>query len=283
MTTATTPEADLTHAPIRQRRADFAGALRSETTKIWSVRSTFWSLIVLVLAGVCWSVAFTAGEAAKWSHLAPLARSTFDPTQSTVLGLALLGQMVIVVLGALAITAEYHTGMIRTSLTMVPRRGLLYTAKAVAFAVVALVIAVPTSLASFFIGQWLLASTHVAATLTQPAALRAVTLAAVYVVLAGLFSFGLAATLRSSAGAIVAVFGLLFLLPELARALPAAWYAHVVRWLPGPNVVSVITNTQGKQNVPPHLFSVWGELGLFAGCTAILLVAGAVLFSRRDA
>ena len=206
----------------------------------------------------------------------------FDPAQASIVGLALLGQLMIVVLGTLAITSEYSTGMMRTSLTVMPRRGVLYGAKAAVFTAVALVTAFLTSFAAFFIGQALLRSTHVSATLSQPNVLRAVTGAALYVVLCGLFAFGLGAILRSTAGAMTAAYGLLFLLPQLAKALPSGWYADVDRWLPGGDVVNAITNTQAV-NSNPHLFSAWGEFAVFGAYTAILLVLGALLFRTRDA
>ena len=281
--------AAVTASPARPRtvpaggyRAGLGGTLRSELTKIRSVRSTYWTLFLLVLAGVAWSVAFCAGEASRWPHMSLQDRAGFDPTQSSIVGLALLGQLVIVVLGTLSITSEYSTGMIRTSLTVMPRRGVLYGAKASVFAVVALVIAFVTSFASFFVGQALLASTHAGATLSQPNVLGAVIGAALYVTLCGLFAFGLGAILRSTAGAMTTAYGLLFLLPQLAKALPGAWYADVERWLPGGDVVNAITNTQTVNN-SPNLFPAWGEFAVFGGYTVILLVLGALLFRNRDA
>jgi ABC-type transport system involved in multi-copper enzyme maturation permease subunit len=263
-------------------RAGVAGTLRSEFTKIRSVRSTYWTLFLLVAAGVAWSIAFCAGEASRWASMAPQDRLGFDPTQSSVVGLALLGQLVIVVLGTLTLTSEYSTGMIRTSLTVMPRRGVLYGAKAAVLTAVALVVALVTSFASFLIGQALLTSTHVSATLSQPNVMRAVLGSALYVVLCGLFAFGLGAIIRSTAGAMTAAYGFLFLVPQLAKALPSSWYADVDRWLPGGDVVNTITNTQ-RVNGNPHLFSAWGEFAVFGAYTAILLVLGAILFRNRDA
>jgi ABC-2 type transport system permease protein len=267
--------------PARGRRAGLAGALRSEFTKLRSVRSTYWSLALLALAGTAWSVANCAGVAAHWAQAPAGQRGFFDATQDSVVGLALLGQLVVVVLGTLAITSEYSTGMIRTSLAVLPRRGVVFAAKALVLTVVTLVIAMVTSFAAFFIGQYLLRSTHEAATLGQPNVLRAVLASGLYVALSGLFSFGLGAMLRSTAGALTAAYGLLFLVPQLAKALPSQWYADLVRWLPGGEVTNSITNTQ--RQLPQHLFTAWGEFAVFGGYTAIVLVAGALLLHLRDA
>jgi ABC-2 type transport system permease protein len=267
--------------PAGKYRASVAGTLRSELTKIRSVRSTYWTLFLLIAAGLAWSIAYCAGEASRWPTMSAQDKLGFDPTQSSIVGLALLGQLVIVVLGTLSITSEYGTGMIRTSLTVMPRRGAFYGAKAAVVAAVALVVALVASFASFFVGQALLSSTHVSATLSQPNVLRAVLGTALYVVLCCLFAYGLGAIVRSTAGAMTAAYGFLFLLPQLAKALPSSWYADVDRWLPGGDIINAFTNTQGGMN--PHLFSAWGELAVFAGYAVILLALGALLFRRRDA
>ena len=142
-------------------------------------------------------------------------------------GLFYLGQLVIVVLGAMTLTAEYSTGMIRTSLTAMPRRTVVYAAKAVVFAVVALVVTFVAAFISFFLGQSLLASTHDTATLSQPNVLRAVVGSALYVTLCGLFAFAIGAIVRHTAGTITAVIGLLFVIPILVHLLPQSWYQDV--------------------------------------------------------
>jgi ABC-type transport system involved in multi-copper enzyme maturation permease subunit len=268
--------------PAGGYRASVAGTLRSEFTKIRSVRSTYWTMFLLVAAGAAWSIAYCAGEASKWPTMPAQDKVGFDPAQSSLVGLALLGQLVIVVLGTLSITSEYSTGMIRTSLTVMPRRGAFYGAKAAVFAAVALVVALLASFASFFIGQALLASTHAGATLSQPNVLRAVIDSALYVVLCGLFAFGLGAIMRSTAGAMTAAYGFLFLVPQLAKALPSAWYADVVRWLPGGDVVNTITSTR-TSSLSPNMFSAWGEFAVFGAYALAVLVAGALLFRHRDA
>ena len=108
--------------PADRYRASVAGTLRSEFTKIRSVRSTYWTLFLLVAAGVAWSIAYCVGEVSRWPAMSAQDKVGFDPAQSSLVGLALLGQLVIVVLGTLSITSEYSTGMIRTSLTVMPRR-----------------------------------------------------------------------------------------------------------------------------------------------------------------
>ena len=279
MTTAQiAPAARSRLLPPETGRAGFADALRSEFTKIRSTRSTYWTLLALIVVCIGIGALSCAGTAANPKGISP---AGFDGTQQSLAGLY-VGQLVIAALGALTITSEYSTGMIRTSLSVMPRRRILYAAKAAVFTAIALVVAFLTSFAAFFIGQALLSSTHASATLSQPNVLRAVTCAALYVALCGLFSFGLGMILRSTAGAMATAYGLLFLVPQLAKALPSGWYADVVRWLPGGDVVNAITSTQ-TSSLSPNMFSAWGEFAVFGAYTVVLLAVGAVLFARRDA
>jgi ABC-2 type transport system permease protein len=268
----------------RRRRAGLAGAVRSEVTKIFSVRSTYWTLALVVVAALAWSIADCAGVAHHWATTPPQARAGLDPTQDSLIGLVLFGQLVIVVLGALAITSEYSTQSIRTSLTVMPRRGVLLSAKGLVFAIVATVLAFATSFVAFFTGQALLASTHAGATLSQPNVLRAVTASALVVVICGLFTYGIGCALRSTAATMTTVYGVLFLLPRLAPALPTTWYNDVLRWIPGGQVDGLISSSvaDGPRNFP-HMFGLWGEVAVFAGYAAVALALGAWAMHRRDA
>jgi len=258
-----------------------AFTLRSEFTKIRSIRSTYWSLFLLMLAAVAWCVAYCLATVHQWPTMSAPDRAGFDPTQDSVLGLALLGQLVIVVFGALMITSEYTTGMIRTSLTVMPRRAVFYWSKLAVFAAVSLVLALVSSFGTFFLGRILLAPTHVTMSLANPAVLRSVLVAALYVEVCGLFAYGVGALVRSTAGGLTVAYGVLALLPQLLRALPASLEHALVRWVPGGDALAVMTTTNGSN--PPHMFSAWGELAVFAAYAAVLVLIGAAQFSRRDA
>ena len=268
--------------PAPSGQTGFGGTLRSEFTKIGSVRSTYWTLLMLLAVSVGLGAAISAVVAADWSQpLTPGAPpNVYDPTQISLVALLVLGQLVIVVLGALVLTAEYSTGMIRTSLIAMPRRIVLYVAKAVAFTAVALVVSLATAFTAFYLGQALLASSHHSATLAGPGVLRAVIGSALYLTLCGLFAFGAAAIIRNTAATITAMIGLLFVLPVLVNLLPPSWGNDLVRWLPS-SAARAISATVGRQD--PHLFSPWGQFTVFAVCTAVLLVVGGILFRKRDA
>jgi len=277
--TTTTRQAPALPAP--SGRARFGGTLRSEFTKIRSVRSTYWTLLMLFAVSVGLGAAISAVVAADWSHPVPGAPpNTYDPTQISIVALIYLGQLVIVVLGALVLTAEYSTGMIRTSLIAMPRRIVIYLAKAVAFAAVTLVVSLATAFTAFYIGQALLARSHHSATLAGPGVLRAVIGSALYLSLCGLFAFAAGAIIRNTAATITAMIGLLFVIPILVNMLPDSWWHDIVRWLPT-SAGRAISATVGPRD--PYLFSPWGQLVVFAVCTAVLLVVGGILFRERDA
>jgi ABC-2 type transport system permease protein len=268
-------------APAPTLGAALLRTLRSEFTKLRSVRSTYWIMFVLVVASAAWCVAYCLGTVHQWPHMSAQDRSGFDATQNSILGLALLGQLVIVVFGALMITSEYSTGMVRTSLTVMPRRGTLYAAKAAVFAAVSLIVAFVASFGTFFLGRVLLSSTHVTMSLSQPGVLRSLIITALFVEACGLVAFGIGALVRNTAAALTLAFGFLVLLSELIRTLPVFLHNDLTRWVPGGDAINSMTATIGGQT--PHTFSAWGELAVFAGYAAIVLLLGAVQFARRDA
>jgi ABC-2 type transport system permease protein len=261
--------------PAAAKRPGLPGTLRSELTKIVSVRSTYWTLLAQVLASIGWAVLNCAGVV---SHGAS---PDFNAAEGSLTGQVALGELIIVVLGALVITSEYSTGMIRTSLAVMPRRGVLYTAKAMVFAAITFALSLVTSFTSFFIGQAILSGKHYNTTLAQPGVLRAVLLSAAIVTVFGLLAYGAGALIRHTAGAITSILGVIFLIPALAQALPNTWFWDVVRWLPGGEALSPIARSAPP--LSPHLFSAWGEFAVFSGYAVVLLALGAWSFIRRDA
>ncbi len=260
-----------------QSLARFADVVRSEFTKIRSVRSTYWTLLVVIVVTVGLAALFGWGTATHWDEMGPGGQANFDAAATSLAGL-ILSQLVIVVLGALTITSEYSTGMIRTSLTALPRRSLFYAAKALVFAVVALIIGLVASFAAFFVGQGLLASKHIDVTLAQPGVARAVIGGGLFLAACGLLAFGIGAVLRHTAGAITASIGLLFVLFILANFLPQSWQEHVDKWLPF-NAGAQIWTVKPSA----HMFSPWAGFAVFCGYAAIALIAGLIVFHRRDA
>jgi hypothetical protein len=216
--------------------------------------------------------------ATHWTSTSGASRASFDPTATSLSGF-LLGQLIIAVLGVLTITSEFSTGVIRTSLATLPRRTTFYIAKAAVFAVTALIIGLIASFASFFIGQMLMKSTHANASLGDPGVLRAAFGGGLFLAACGLFAFGLGAILRNTAGAIATAVGLLFVAPILVNFLPSSWQHDVSKWLPsnaGSHILLIKPLTSGG-------FSAWTGFGIFCAYAAVTVIAGLILFRRRDA
>jgi ABC-2 type transport system permease protein len=302
MAVAVTHEALVGGAVGRQPsgRAGFIGAVRSEFTKIRSVRSTYWTLLALVVACVGIGALFSWGQTQRLlrfeqgttlrggkmppgfaEHIANEIRS--QAASISLFGL-LIGQLIIIVLGALVITSEYSTGMIRTSLTTMPRRGTLFAAKGAVFGLVALVVGLVTSFLAFFAGQAILSSQHVSATLGQHDVLRMVIGAGLFLAVCGLLSFGIGAMLRHTAGAIGSGIGLMFVLWILSQFLPgppSGWFgqADIDKWIPF-NAGSSIWENQANGL---HPFSPWIGFAVFCAYAVAAIVGGLVVFLRRDA
>jgi len=255
----------------RYRTSDL---LRSEWTKIRSLRSTTWTLGVTVLLGIGISALATAETRAHWSSTQV---SSFDPTATSLIGL-FFGQLTIGVLGVLVMSGEYGSGTIRATFAAAPRRPLVLLAKTLVFGVVALVVAEIVAFASFLLGQALLSAPAFHATLSSPGALRAVAGGGLYLCLIGLFALGLATIIRHTAGSISAFLGILLLGPVVIRALPTSLANETEMFMPDHIGAAVVSLHMGQETLPPWI----GLLVLF-GYAVVLLVIGGVLLVRRDA
>jgi ABC-2 type transport system permease protein len=250
--------------------------VRSEFTKIRTVRSTYLTLISLIVITVGLSCLISWATEAHWAKDSASTRASFDPTATSLTGF-ILGQLFIAAFGALALTGEFATGMISATLTAQPRRIDVYAAKALVVAALAFVTGLITGLISFFACQAILASTHANAKIGDPGVLRSVIGSGLFLAVCALFAFGTAALLRNAAGAISAAIAVLFAAPLLVRALPNSLYQDIARWLPseaGSDILSPMTQA--------HEFSAWAGFGLFCAYTAILAGAGLILFNQRD-
>jgi amino acid permease len=168
--------------------------------------------------------------------------------------------------------------MIRTSLSVMPRRGVWLGAKAAVFAAVALVTGLVTSFVSYFLGQAILSAQHINSTLGQPGVLRAVVGGGLFLAVCGMLSFGLGIVLRYTAGAITASIALLFVLYVLTGFLPESWANHIDKWVPFNAGSAIWQHTSASV-----MFSPWTGFALFCGYAAIALTGGLILFRRRDA
>lgn len=252
--------------------------LAAEWTKIRSVRSTYWTLLAAVGATIGLSAVICAVFVAQWDGLSPSDKVGFDPASLSLTG-GVLAQIAIAVLGVLVITSEYGSGMIRTTFAAAPQRLSVLAAKATVFAALTLVVTTATCLIAFFIGQAILSAEGIGVGIGAPGALRAVVGTGLYLSVLGLLALGTGTLIRQTAGAITAMFGVIFVLPIIAALLPSSMEA-VSRYLPTNAGEAIITGggVDGANSLSP-----WVGFGVFCLYAVVALGAAAVALVRRDA
>jgi ABC-2 type transport system permease protein len=258
--------------PFPQAKATFGAALHSEWTKIRTVRSTFWTLLITMVITIGLGVLIALGSS---SH--PSTGGDDDWTAISMSGL-FFGQLVIVVFGAMALTAEYSTGMIRTSLTSQPRRATLFWAKSTVVTAVALAVGLICSFASFFFATSIYSGHGIHVSLSDQGVLRAVFGGGLYMAASALLAFGLGAILRHTAGAITASVGLLFILFILVQFLPGNWRHDIGKWIPF-NAGLQIISTRPQDD----MLSPWAGFGVFLIYVAVAVIGGAIVMGKKDA
>lgn len=261
-------------APRPGVRVTQSRILRSEWTKFRSLRSTIATLGIAVVLMVGLAALFSAITAGQPGGFNPGETAT-----STSQGSALFAQLAIGVLGVLMISGEYGTGSIRSSLTLVPRRLPMLWAKLGVFAGVVFATMLVASVLSFVVGQALLGRNDMGIPLSDPAAVRPVLGAALYLTVVGLTGLALGALFRNTAAAISTVVVVFFVLPPLTLLLPVSWTGHFVQYLPSTAGGKLFTGSLGVENpLPP-----WTGFAVMCTYAAVLVGLAAWRLRRVDA
>ena len=275
---ALAPTAAPRHAGITVPGVTFSRVVLSEWTKLWSLRSTRWVLLVSFIAMAAPGPIISAVQMGRWAHLTLHDRVTFDSIDAGVGGWH-LAQLGIGVLGELIISGEYSTGMIRSSLMAVPRRLPVLAAKVLVYAGVTLVLMLIATLISYFVTQAIVTEHHIQHGISAPGALRVVIGNILFLTVLGTMCVGLGAWVRNSAGGIAAFVGLIFVLSGLIDILPANIGNAVMPYLPLNAGTGVATHHFDNS----HHLSPWGGFALFCGYALIILLGAAITLMRRDA
>src|SRR6266705_1860275 len=208
-----------------------ARVLLSEFTKFRSLRSTLYTLLAAVVLMIGIGALFSAVTASQYGTFSAADRASFSPVSTSLQG-TVFAVVAFGVLGVLTISGEYTTGMIRSSLTAVPRRLPVLWGKLAVFAGTIFSVSLVASCASFYLGQALLSGHHLGVAITAPGALRSVIGAALYVTVAGLIGVALGTLFRNTAAGIATFAGVFFVVPPLAGLLPASVSNHLTPYLP---------------------------------------------------
>ncbi|MET9118180.1 ABC transporter permease [Streptomyces longwoodensis] len=250
--------------------------VRSEWTKIRSVASTVWTLSLAVVVTIALGMLISALSKNEFDSMSRRDRLSFDPTFISFAGMS-LGQLAMIVFGVLVVSNEYSTGMIRTSLAAVPQRASFLFSKIAVATGLALVVALATSFAAFFLGQAMLGSHR--AQLGDPGVLRAVIGGGLYMTLIAVFSMGVATMLRSPMLSLGILMPFFFLISNILGNVSAT--KKVGRYLPdqaGSRIMQVVTPLDDDTPYGP-----WGGLGIMALWVLAALLGGFVLLKKRDA
>ena len=212
---------------------------------------------------------------ANWSELRPDEQASFSPIDGTLAGYR-LAQLAIGVLGVLLVTGEYATGMIRATFGAVPRRLPVLWAKATLYTGVTFALMLGAAVAAFVGGQQLL-GTH-GTTLSADGAVRAIVGVAGYLALIGVFSVALGFIIRSTAGSVATLFGLLLVLPTLGLLLPSSWQDNLLPYLPS-NAGATMFNAHTATDA----LSATTSLFVLLGWVVPALAGAALVLKKRDA
>ena len=265
-------------------RAGSPQALRSEWVKLRTVRSTFWSLLLLVGISILFTTLLTSGSSTEGGS--PGHGGDNDIVLDSLAGVW-FGAIAAAVLAVLVITSEYSTGMIRTTFAANPRRRTVLTTKTVVVSGCVLVVGLATSVACFQIGQWILRGNgfnyeggYPAITLADHEALRAVLGTGAYLGLLAVFALGVGATLRHTAGAITVVLAAL-LAPVIAlNFLPEGIADWVEKFCLMGAGLAIQQTVVRDDNIP---LSPAGGFAVAAAYAVVALVVALWTIGRRDA
>jgi hypothetical protein len=269
MTAEAPTRSGLSVSPVSQPRV-----LTSEWIKLRSLRSTGYTLLAALVAMIALGCVVGWATNSHWSTIDPQERAQFNPIDRSLAGYH-LAQLAVVVLGVLLITGEYATGMVRATFGAVPTRLPVLWAKSSLYAAVTFIVMLPASFLAFIGGQHFLAS-H-GTTLSASHALRDVVGVAGYLALIGVLAVAGGFIVRSTAGGIASLFGLLLVLPGIGQVLPTSWQRHSLPYLPSNAGASVFT-----EHTDPGMLGPGLGLLVLAIWVAAAMTAAAFLLARRD-
>ncbi|MDP2711489.1 MAG: ABC transporter permease subunit [Solirubrobacteraceae bacterium] len=258
----------------------FPVTLRSEWTKLASLRGTWIKVALALVLAVGMSALIAIVIGATWNDASAADRAAFDPARDALFG-GIFSAIVFVVLGATAATSEYTSGMIRLTLTATPRRGRVLAAKAAVVAAITLAAGLLANATMFLVAQAIFGSYGLqTASLTDGDALRIVVADGLLAPVLALIALALGFALRSTAGAVTSVLGLIFLPGIFGTLLPAWWQDNVLDYLPGAAAEAI---TSGHLEGATATMAPALALVVLAGWLTVFLGGALAALQTRDA
>ncbi len=256
------------------RKPGFVDTVRAEWIKFWTVRSTQWSIVALFVLGAGLTTLVCAAAA---QDLASGGES--EPVAAFITWGMMIAQIAAVVVGAMVVTGEYGTGMIRATLAATPRRGAVLAAKALVLTSTLFVVGTATAFAGYFGGNPFLENHGIGVALSDEGVVRAMFGSGLYVAGLGLLTAAVGLLVRHTAAALSIVLGLVFVVGNMVFLLPGNWGEWIGKLMPGNAGSSVTTPVSFN----PTLLDPWVGFAVFTGEVAVVLLAGYLVLRRRDA
>jgi ABC-2 type transport system permease protein len=269
--------------PAVPARPSFLGILRGEWIKLLSLRSTWWivAATVVLITGIALAVAYSLDAMAGDPGTAP-GPATANGAE-VVSGGFQLGMVSVAVLGALLITGEYATGMVRSTFAAVPTRVPVLVAKAIAVAALTVAAATVSLAISYLVTMPQLGKYDLVPALDGAATWQVFGGTVYFLVAAALFALGVGTLLRSSAGAITVALSVLLLLPGVLGFIHLDWVEKVVDYLPLPASGAFLGGGGDSLSSAGNALTPTTGVLVIAAYALVPLVAGAVVLRRRDA
>jgi ABC-2 type transport system permease protein len=262
------------------RELTFWRIVRSEWIKLRSLRSTFWSYAIVIIMAIGMAALSSLNSGFSSTEPIPAEQQARMVAQSTLFGVY-FGQLVIGVLGVLVISGEYSTGMIRSTLSAVPKRLPALWAKAVVLFTATFIVGLVSTFGAILVAKPILQSRGITASLTDSHVFLPALYGAIYLALLSVFALGIGAMLRNSAGGLAVVLGILLLLSTLWSLIPGDWARDAQPYLfsnAGSNFF-----TAGSTGMGGETLEVWQSLLVILVWIAASLASAALLLKRRDA
>jgi ABC-2 type transport system permease protein len=247
--------------------------LKGEWTKLRTLPSTWRTAAFAFVFAVGAGAVFASSEASGWASMTPGQRGAFDATSCSLFGIMIAA----VLLGSLAVrsvTAEYASGMIRSTFVAMPARRLVLAGKAAVGAAFAFPVALVSNIVAFGIGQRMFAGKHLQVSLGHPGVLGAILLGAVAVSLIAVIGVGLGGVIRHTAGATAAIAVVIVGGVTFGQLLPAGMRGY----LPGTALQAAVTVHRS-----PGILTPTTAIVVLAAYAAITLAAASIRAAHRDA
>jgi ABC-type transport system involved in multi-copper enzyme maturation permease subunit len=277
MTTATVARPE--QSTVRPtHRPGFSDLMRSEWTKLKTLRSTWWSLAVMIVVSLGFTIAACAVYSAHFNTLSPADRTEF---QQDTIGLILqpgaqFAVLAVCVLGVLLMAGEYSTGMIRATMLAAPRRTSALLAKGAAFAALTFVVAELVAIPAFFIGS-AITKAHASTSITDPTTIRAIAAFGLYMSLMGVIALSVGALLRHTAAGISVMLAMQFVIPGVLVLIPGSLGDHLSSALPSGGTVMMSSGHNASNTYTP----LQGLL-ILLGWAVVLGGAALLSIKKRD-